>query len=125
MENKRVVISGHGQNPEHIRRLVSEMESVKGVQIVNSMTEKEELLKQIQQFDGDEFLQTYGKEFENMTIDSIDSIRPHGMISGDAILVRCNHCPNCKGKLARGKKDKNDKYKRTWTCKNCKSSYKY
>jgi carboxypeptidase C (cathepsin A) len=28
-------------------------------------------------------------------------------------------CPECLGKLIRGKKDKNNGYKRTWKCVNC------
>jgi len=28
-------------------------------------------------------------------------------------------CPECDGKLLRGKKDKHNDYKRLWTCKSC------
>jgi RNase P subunit RPR2 len=30
-----------------------------------------------------------------------------------------NICPDCEGKLIRGKKDKKNDYKRIWTCKDC------
>ena len=32
-------------------------------------------------------------------------------------------CPDCKGKLIRGKKDKRNNYKRTWTCSECESKF--
>ncbi len=32
-------------------------------------------------------------------------------------------CPKCDSKLSRGKKDKNNNYKRLWTCLNCDSKY--
>lgn len=28
-------------------------------------------------------------------------------------------CPNCNSKLTRGKKDRKNNYKRTWTCNGC------
>lgn len=34
-----------------------------------------------------------------------------------------NICPNCEGKLIRGKKDKKNDYKRIWNCKDCGSSH--
>jgi len=34
--------------------------------------------------------------------------------------VRQGICPSCKGKLTRGKKDKQNNYKRSWGCKECK-----
>jgi uncharacterized protein with PIN domain len=34
-----------------------------------------------------------------------------------------NICPDCDGKLVRGKKDKKNDYKRVWTCKACGSSH--
>ncbi len=30
-----------------------------------------------------------------------------------------NVCPNCEGKLARGKKNKKNEYKRDWKCEAC------
>jgi len=32
-------------------------------------------------------------------------------------------CPHCDSKLERGKKDKNNDYKRTWTCKICDQQF--
>jgi len=32
-------------------------------------------------------------------------------------------CPDCEGKLIRGKKDKKNDYKRLWVCKNCGKSH--
>lgn len=34
-----------------------------------------------------------------------------------------NVCPTCNGKLIRGKKDKKNDYKRTWTCTDCDTSH--
>jgi RNase P subunit RPR2 len=34
-----------------------------------------------------------------------------------------NICPDCEGKLIRGKKDKKNDYKRIWTCKDCGNSH--
>lgn len=34
-------------------------------------------------------------------------------------LVLKGICPDCKGNLVRGKKDKKNDYKRVWTCKSC------
>lgn len=34
-----------------------------------------------------------------------------------------NICPDCNGKLSRGKKDKKNNYKRFWTCKDCGNSH--
>jgi uncharacterized protein with PIN domain len=34
-----------------------------------------------------------------------------------------NICPDCDGKLARGKKDKKNNYKRQWNCKDCGNSH--
>lgn len=34
-----------------------------------------------------------------------------------------NICPNCDGKLIRGKKDRKNDYKRLWTCRDCGSSH--
>lgn len=34
-----------------------------------------------------------------------------------------NICPDCEGKLSRGKKDKKNGYKRLWTCKDCGNSH--
>jgi uncharacterized protein with PIN domain len=34
-------------------------------------------------------------------------------------LVLKSICPDCKGNLVRGKKDKKNDYKRVWTCKKC------
>lgn len=34
-----------------------------------------------------------------------------------------NICPNCEGKLVRGKKDKTNDYKRVWACKDCESRH--
>lgn len=34
-----------------------------------------------------------------------------------------NICPECEGKLIRGKKDKKNDYKRMWTCKDCGKSH--
>lgn len=34
-----------------------------------------------------------------------------------------NICPECEGKLIRGKKDKKNDYKRIWNCESCKSSH--
>jgi uncharacterized protein with PIN domain len=39
------------------------------------------------------------------------------------IMIRQNICPICGGKLSRGKKNKHNGYKRTWTCTNCSSIY--
>jgi uncharacterized protein with PIN domain len=38
-------------------------------------------------------------------------------------MIRQSTCPICNGKLNRGKKDKNNNYKRTWNCTNCESVY--
>lgn len=35
--------------------------------------------------------------------------------------VNAGKCPFCQGKLVRGKKDKKNDYKRTWTCSKCES----
>lgn len=32
-------------------------------------------------------------------------------------------CPDCKSKLVRGKKDKNNNYRRTWTCSECDNKF--
>lgn len=32
--------------------------------------------------------------------------------------IRSNTCPNCKGKLKRGNRNKDLDYKRVWTCRN-------
>jgi hypothetical protein len=34
-----------------------------------------------------------------------------------------NICPDCQGKLARGKKDKKNNYKRQWNCKECGNTH--
>ncbi len=34
-----------------------------------------------------------------------------------------NICPDCEGKLIRGKKDKRNDYKRLWSCKDCGNSH--
>jgi hypothetical protein len=34
-----------------------------------------------------------------------------------------NICPDCEGKLIRGKKDKKNDYKRKWICGDCGSSH--
>lgn len=34
-----------------------------------------------------------------------------------------NICPDCEGKLIRGKKDKKNNYKRIWTCKDCGNTH--
>ncbi len=34
-----------------------------------------------------------------------------------------NICPDCEGKLIRGKKDKKNDYKRSWYCSNCGLSH--
>lgn len=34
-----------------------------------------------------------------------------------------NICPDCEGKLVRGKKDKKNGYKRLWACKDCGNSH--
>jgi RNase P subunit RPR2 len=34
-----------------------------------------------------------------------------------------NICPDCEGKLIRGKKDKKNGYKRIWACTNCGNSH--
>lgn len=34
-----------------------------------------------------------------------------------------NTCPNCEGKLIRGNKEKENNYRRRWSCNNCNSSY--
>lgn len=34
-------------------------------------------------------------------------------------LIRSNECPSCGGKLYRGKRNKNNDYKRDWACVEC------
>lgn len=34
-----------------------------------------------------------------------------------------NICPDCEGKLVRGKKDKKNNYKRAWNCRDCQNSH--
>ena len=34
-----------------------------------------------------------------------------------------NICPDCEGRLIRGKKDKQNDYKRLWVCKDCGNSH--
>lgn len=34
-----------------------------------------------------------------------------------------NICPDCEGKLSRGKKDKKNGYKRAWVCNNCNTTH--
>lgn len=36
-------------------------------------------------------------------------------------LIRENTCPICSGKLTRGKRNKNNDYKREWACSTCSS----
>lgn len=38
--------------------------------------------------------------------------------------IRSGKCYECSGKLARGKKDKNNDYKRNWECTECGTDYK-
>ncbi|RYI30568.1 hypothetical protein EVU96_09130 [Bacillus infantis] len=38
-------------------------------------------------------------------------------------LVLKSICPDCEGKLIRGKKDKKNDYKRSWDCSNCGLSH--
>lgn len=37
--------------------------------------------------------------------------------------IHKNICPDCEGKLSRGKKDKNNDYKRAWHCNLCVKSH--
>lgn len=38
--------------------------------------------------------------------------------------VMNNICPDCEGKLSRGKKEKKLNYERTWKCNSCEFSFK-
>lgn len=38
-------------------------------------------------------------------------------------IVQQGKCPHCDSKLIRGKKDKHNKYIRTWTCSGCDSKF--
>ena len=40
-----------------------------------------------------------------------------------AAKIRKNICPDCDGKLVRGKKDKKNDYKREWCCASCHSQF--
>jgi len=39
------------------------------------------------------------------------------------VKILKNICPECGGKLIRGKKDKKNDYKRSWKCVNCESVF--
>lgn len=39
------------------------------------------------------------------------------------VKILKNICPDCEGKLIRGKKSKKFDYKRLWTCKHCTNQY--
>jgi RNase P subunit RPR2 len=39
--------------------------------------------------------------------------------------IQQGKCPDCSGKLIRGKKDKKNGYKRTWTCMKCNKNIIY
>ena len=39
------------------------------------------------------------------------------------LVLKCI-CPYCEGKLVRGKKDKKNDYKRSWSCNKCESVFK-
>lgn len=39
------------------------------------------------------------------------------------VLIHQGRCPDCGNKLIRGKKDKRNDYKRTWTCSWCHKAF--